>query len=69
MNIYKGVWANEKAETTNRILKSETEEVILLTQALVRIPSVYRPGEKDGNEERVARFVYNYLKRTEWKST
>ncbi|MBM7715200.1 succinyl-diaminopimelate desuccinylase [Bacillus thermophilus] len=53
----------KKAETTNRILKSETEEVILLTQALVRIPSVYRPGEKDGNEERVARFVYNYLKK------
>lgn len=53
----------KKARITNQTLNMEREEAILLTQKLVRIPSVYRPGEKDGNEEKVARFVYNYLKK------
>ncbi len=35
-----------------------------LAQELVRIPSVYRPEEADGNEARVARFVADYLEHT-----
>ena len=37
------------------------EELVRLTRELVRIPSVYRPEEPDGNEARVARFVADYL--------
>jgi succinyl-diaminopimelate desuccinylase len=37
------------------------EELVRLTQDLVRIPSVYRPEEPGGNEERAARFVAEYL--------
>jgi succinyl-diaminopimelate desuccinylase len=37
------------------------EELARLAQELVRIPSVYRPEEADGNEDRVARFVADYL--------
>jgi succinyl-diaminopimelate desuccinylase len=40
----------------------DDKEVINLTQALVRIPSVYRPNIPDGNESRAAKFVYEYLK-------
>jgi succinyl-diaminopimelate desuccinylase len=40
------------------------EELVYLARELVRIPSVYRPEEADGNEVRVARFVANYLERT-----
>jgi succinyl-diaminopimelate desuccinylase len=36
-------------------------ELVRLTQELVRIPSVYRPEEPDGNEEGAARFVAEYL--------
>jgi len=39
------------------------EELVRLTQELVRIPSVYRPEEAAGNEERAARFVADYLER------
>ncbi|MET3697515.1 succinyl-diaminopimelate desuccinylase [Bacillus oleivorans] len=42
--------------------KRDREEVISLTQKLVRIPSVYRPGVEDGNEEKVALFVADYLR-------
>lgn len=38
------------------------ERAVKLTQELVRIPSVYRPGEPDGNEEKVAHFVADYLR-------
>jgi len=38
------------------------KEVIALTQRLVRIPSVYRPSQPDGNESKVAHYVYDYLK-------
>ena len=41
----------------------DDKEVMNLTQALVRIPSVYRPNVPDGNESRAAQFVYDYLKR------
>ena len=37
------------------------EELVRLTRDLVRIPSVFRPEEPDGNEERAARFVAEYL--------
>jgi succinyl-diaminopimelate desuccinylase len=40
----------------------DEQEVVRLTQQLVRIPSVYRPGHADGNEERVALFVADYLR-------
>jgi succinyl-diaminopimelate desuccinylase len=36
-------------------------EVINLTQALVQIPSVYRPNDSAGNESRAAQYVYDYL--------
>lgn len=39
----------------------DEKEVVTLTQNLIRIPSVYRPDRSGGNEERVARFVENYL--------
>jgi succinyl-diaminopimelate desuccinylase len=42
----------------------DREELVRLTRELVRIPSVYRPEEPDGNEARVARFVADYLERT-----
>ena len=41
----------------------DTDEVVELTRALVRIPSVYRPGDPDANEARVAAFVENWLRR------
>jgi succinyl-diaminopimelate desuccinylase len=40
----------------------DDQEVVRLTQELVRIPSVYRPGQPGGNEERVAQFVADYLR-------
>jgi acetylornithine deacetylase/succinyl-diaminopimelate desuccinylase-like protein len=41
----------------------DREELACLAQELVRIPSVYRPEEAEGNEERVARFLADYLER------
>lgn len=40
----------------------DKEEVIRLTQSLVKIESVYRPGVEGGNEEKVANYVANYLR-------
>ncbi len=40
----------------------DREELVRLTEDLVRIPSVYRPEEQGGNENDVARFVADYLK-------
>lgn len=49
--------------STNRVINFvDEQEVVSLTQQLVRIPSVYRPGVTGGNEEKVARFVEDYLK-------
>jgi succinyl-diaminopimelate desuccinylase len=45
----------------------DREELARLVQELVRIPSVYRPEEADGNEERVARFIADYLEREGFK--
>lgn len=53
----------------NRVVSSterrarDREAVITLTKQLVQIPSVYRPGEEGGNEEKVALFVADYLKK------
>ncbi|UOQ92281.1 M20 family metallopeptidase [Halobacillus shinanisalinarum] len=50
---------------TNQLHSQQTrdrEAVISLTQELVRIPSVYRPGVEGGNEEKVANYVADYLK-------
>jgi succinyl-diaminopimelate desuccinylase len=41
----------------------DREELARLAQELVRIPSVYRPEEAEGNEDRVARFLADYLER------
>lgn len=48
------------AELLKRI---DPDEVVELTRALVRIPSVYRPGDPDGNEARVAAFVESWMRR------
>jgi succinyl-diaminopimelate desuccinylase len=39
------------------------DEVVELTRALVRIPSVYRPGEPGANEAEVAAFVDSWFRR------
>lgn len=41
----------------------DREEVISLTKHLVQIPSVYRPEHPHANEEQVALFVADYLKK------
>jgi succinyl-diaminopimelate desuccinylase len=41
----------------------DREELARFARELVRIPSVHRPEEADGNEERVARFLADYLER------
>jgi succinyl-diaminopimelate desuccinylase len=45
-------------DVLNRI---DREELVRLARELVRIPSVYRPEEENGDEARVARFVADYL--------
>ncbi|MED2974421.1 M20 family metallopeptidase [Fictibacillus sp. B-59209] len=40
----------------------DEKEVVELTRSLIRIKSVYRPNLEDGNEEKVARFIVDYLK-------
>jgi succinyl-diaminopimelate desuccinylase len=48
----------------DRVLKEITEqEVVDLTAALVRIPSVFRPGEPEANERAVAATVDDWLRR------
>ncbi len=43
--------------------KIDADEVIELTRALVRIPSVYRPGDPQATEARVAAFVGSWFRR------
>jgi len=43
--------------------KIDPDEVVELTRALVRIPSVYRPGDPDATEAKVAAFVESWLRR------
>lgn len=42
--------------------KIDREELVRLTRELVRIPSVYRPDEADGDENDVVRFVADHLR-------
>ncbi len=39
----------------------DREELFGFAQELIRIPSVYRPGQPDGNETRVSLHIFNYL--------
>lgn len=48
-------------KTSERLLRDK-EEVLQLTQNLVRIESVYRPEVEGGNETKVALYVANYLR-------
>ena len=41
----------------------DADEVVELTRALIRIPSVYRPGDPEGTEARMAAFVEGWLRR------
>src|SRR5215510_10682514 len=41
----------------------DPDEVVELTRALIRIPSVHRPDDPDANESRVAAFVEDWLRR------
>jgi succinyl-diaminopimelate desuccinylase len=41
----------------------DADEVVRLTRALVRIPSVYRPGDPSCSESAVAAFLEEYLRR------
>jgi succinyl-diaminopimelate desuccinylase len=41
----------------------DSDELVELTRALVRIPSVYRPGDPEATEARVAGFVEAWLRR------
>jgi succinyl-diaminopimelate desuccinylase len=43
--------------------KIDADEVVELTRALVRIPSVYRPGDPEATEARAAAFVESWLRR------
>ncbi len=43
--------------------KIDPDEIVELTRALVRIPSVYRPGDPEGTEAKVAAFVESWLRR------
>jgi succinyl-diaminopimelate desuccinylase len=45
------------------LAKIDPDEVVDLTRSLIRIPSVYRPGDPDATEERVAKFVEAWLRR------
>lgn len=45
------------------LAKIDSDEVVDLTRSLIRIPSVYRPGDPDATEERVAHFVEAWLRR------
>lgn len=45
------------------LAKIDADELVELTRALIRIPSVYRPGEPDATEARVAAFVERWLRR------
>lgn len=54
-----GPGLSERLETVLR--RIDREELVSLTRDLVRIPSVYRPGDTEGNETRAARHVAGYL--------
>ncbi len=39
----------------------DADELVSLTRELIRIPSVYRPDDPEGNEAQIAGFLVNYL--------
>jgi succinyl-diaminopimelate desuccinylase len=45
------------------LARIDPDELTELTRALVRIPSVYRPGDPTANEAEVARFVEQWMRR------
>ena len=45
------------------LAKIDPDELVELTRALIRIPSVYRPGDPGATEARVAQFVESWLRR------
>ena len=45
------------------LARIDGDEVVELTRALVRIPSVYRPDDPDANEQEVAAYVEAWLRR------
>jgi succinyl-diaminopimelate desuccinylase len=47
----------------NVLSRIDHEDLVCLTRELVRIPSVYRSEEQQGNESSVAGFVADYLER------
>ncbi|MBA2345132.1 MAG: hypothetical protein H0V83_08630, partial [Rubrobacter sp.] len=50
------------SERLNEVLgRIDGEEAIRFLRDLIRIPSVYRPGDPEGNETRAARHVAGYL--------
>lgn len=51
-----------KGQTVNVIGYVNEQELVSLTQSLVRIESVYRPGIEGGNETKVAAYVADYLR-------
>ncbi|TQR20546.1 M20 family metallopeptidase [Psychrobacillus vulpis] len=51
-----------KIKVENETYLRDREVVINLTKELVRIPSVYRKNDPDGNETKVALYVAQYLK-------
>jgi len=50
-------------ELSRLLATIDADEVAELTRALIRIPSVHRPGDPEGNEARVAAFVEAWLRR------
>jgi len=51
-----------KKAVTQVLAHLHADEVVALTQRLVRIPSVFRPSAPDGNESAVARVVAEWLR-------
>ncbi|MFQ5829357.1 MAG: M20 family metallopeptidase [Candidatus Methylomirabilia bacterium] len=49
--------------TGDILAQIHSDEVVELTRALVRIPSVFRPGDSEANEARVAAFIASWFKR------
>lgn len=61
INFYE--WGiNMESKVLTQSYKRDRETVINLTQKLVRIPSVYRVDDPNGNETEVANYVAEYLR-------
>ena len=62
-DVETGAYAGFRRVLEEVLKEIDREELVRLTLALVRIPSVYRPKQENGNEAHVARFVADYLER------